>query len=300
MNGNVGVLPDAHPEAHRPQLRKHRRRIGITARVPLEGEARCGVQPGPPVQGDDVARQVPVADLLCFREQLVGVAIVGTGHDRPEAVQRRHRSAAGQLRVLAEQLCAVAAGKDEQVQLPVLDEQRVRALGPGRIADRVSHRRRGVGENAPASRAPQERRVLVGLLAVHAVRIVVPGAHELVAAVQPPPLFAEPVNRLGGTELETDQPALLCSRKGRQANRAPQCSRWIVCSKEPLKNKLQMCSYRRQTVDRQFPTVWRPWLRGNAEVISESFLRHAPLASLRDALDPSACHPEVSLRSTPG
>jgi hypothetical protein len=32
--------------------------------------------------------------------------------------------------------------------------------------------------------------------------------------------------------------------------------------------QLQIGSYRRQTVERRFPTVWRPWLRGNAEAIS--------------------------------
>jgi hypothetical protein len=33
------------------------------------------------------------------------------------------------------------------------------------------------------------------------------------------------------------------------------------------KNNFRICSYRRQTVGGHFPTVWRPSLQGNTEVI---------------------------------
>jgi hypothetical protein len=42
-------------------------------------------------------------------------------------------------------------------------------------------------------------------------------------------------------------------------------------TKERLKSNFPLCSYHRQTVVRQFPTVWRPWLQENAEVVFEPY-----------------------------
>ena len=206
--GDQRILPDAEPEARGVQPIDHGFGVGIARRVEAEGKARRRVLPGAAVEGDDVGGDAALAQALRGAEQFFGVAVVGLGEPGAEAPARRCRRPAGEPGIALEERRRIGARDQEQVERVVLDSERVAALRPGRMAERMGDVARRVHEQAPAARAPGERAVLVRRFGVDAERVLDPRAQQLAAPVQGSPLLAQPVDRLAAREPERHEPAI--------------------------------------------------------------------------------------------
>ena len=101
----------------------------------------------------------------------------------------------------------VSRGEQEEVERLVVDDHRVAAMRPVRMADAVRHHAGRVHEHAPRAAAgagaPRERRVLVREAGVDAERILDLRMDELAALVERAEFLAEAVDRLARLRART-------------------------------------------------------------------------------------------------
>ncbi len=216
LDRDIGIFPAADSVAELFQLGDEAGRIRVAALVPFEQEARIGVLPGAPVHGQHVARKAPAAELACGLERVFGGPVIGARGPDAEAPARRRGRPPGQRGEAVKEVGRRFAGDEEKVERLVLDHERVAAMRPGRVADRVGDLRRRVDEDAPAAGRPGKGDVLVGEGGVDAKRVLVAREDELAAVVERAELLAQAVDRLARAERQTHQPTAGAAGETRQ------------------------------------------------------------------------------------
>ena len=223
VDGDVGILPDAHAQVVPPDRRERRARIGEAVGIPAEVEARLDLPRGPTVQRDDVAGDAPLAELRSDVDRLLGGLVVRARHPQAEAPPRHFGGAAREVGVGIEYPVRRVGSEQEQVERLVVDDERIAAVRPVGVPDAVRNPPRRVHEHAPRAatraRTPRERGVLVRQAGIDPERVLDLRVDQLPALVERAEFLAETVYGLARGERQRRGPlaALLDATERRQA-----------------------------------------------------------------------------------
>ncbi len=210
MDRHVRVFPDADAKVVRLDCRECPIRVGIARFVPLEVEARLEIPRRAPVERQHVAGNLSLAEFARGLGGLLGRLVPGARDPQAKAPPGNVRRAAGELRVGVEDRRRRVRGEDEEIERLVVDQYRVRAVRPVRIADTVGDHAGRVHEHAPCAVAvagtPGERNVLVRMPCVDAERVDDLRMDDLAALVERAEFLAEPVHRRARGQRHRDGP----------------------------------------------------------------------------------------------
>ena len=180
LRREIRVLPEAHSETLLLQIGDHLRGVFEAGLGELVVAAPVGLEPAG-VEVNHVRRDAVLAELRGHVAHLVLGLVGDAAHPEAERPERRDGAAAGELRVLGEDVFGLAE-EDEDVEVLVAGVDGVVAVEG--LAEVEGDGRGGVDEHAVAAAGEEERDRLVHELVLHAHAVARPGVDALPALVE--------------------------------------------------------------------------------------------------------------------